>query len=317
MVGQGTWQMARGAPQRDRRSRRCAPGSRAASRTSTPPRCTAAARRGAGRRGDPGHRRDEVCSSSARCCRSNASRAGTLRAVRAEPAAPGHRPPRRLPPALARQHPARRDARRARGAGRPGQDPRARRVELRRRRSRGGARAAARAPIACNQVLYHLGERHIDARAGSVLREARHRGRRLQPVRHGRFPSPSSARRARARRRRGPPRRDAPSGRARVPRPRGAAVHDPEGVDRRARRGERRRAAPRARPPHDLAEIDAAFPVRAGTRAADYLAHEPVLGRPAQAADAVRGRQAVHGVAALHAVAGRVRADAHRLQRDQ
>ena len=102
-------------------------------------------------------------------------------------------------------------------------------------------------PIACNQVLYHLGERHIDADLVAVLREARHRGRRLQPVRSRPLPVAVERRRPRARRGRRPPRRDAPPGGARVPGPRGAAVHDPEGIDGRARRGERRRARPRAR----------------------------------------------------------------------
>src|SRR4051812_8928318 len=49
-------------------------------------------------------------------------------------------------------------------------------------------------PIACNQVLYHLGERHVDA--GLVAYCAKHHIAVVgySPFGHGRFPSPSSAR---------------------------------------------------------------------------------------------------------------------------
>ena len=121
-----------------------------------------------------------------------------------------------------------------------------------------------RHPIACNQVLYHLGERHIDTDLVDYCAKHRHRRRRLQPVRARAVSVAERRRRPRARRRRGAPRRHAPSGGARVPGPQAAAVHDPEGVGRRARRGERRRAAP-ALTAADIAEIDAAFPIYAGS----------------------------------------------------
>jgi diketogulonate reductase-like aldo/keto reductase len=52
----------------------------------------------------------------------------------------------------------------------------------------------ARAPIACNQVLYHLNERHIDARGGLVEYCARHDIAVVgySPFGHGRFPRPGT-----------------------------------------------------------------------------------------------------------------------------
>ena len=47
--------------------------------------------------------------------------------------------------------------------------------------------------IACNQVLYHLQERAIEHAVHPVVREARRRGRRLQPVRPRRLPRPGTA----------------------------------------------------------------------------------------------------------------------------
>ena len=105
---------------------------------------------------------------------------------------------------------------------------------------------AAQAPDRLQPGAVSPGRAPHRRRAGSVLREARHRRRRLQPVRARPVSVAVARRRPRARRRRRPPRRHAPPGRARVPRPQAAAVHDPEGVDARARRGERRRAPPRA-----------------------------------------------------------------------
>ena len=178
--------------------------------------------------------------------------------VRAEPAPAGHRLPGRLPPALARQHPAGRDAGRDGAAGRAGKDPRARRVELRRRRPGGGAWPAApcadrlqpgalppaRAPH--RQRSWSPTAAGTTSRSSATARSATAASRTVQRRR----PRPG-------RRRRAPP-RHAPAGRAGVPHPRAAAVHDPEGVDARARGRERRRAgsgaharptSPRSTPP--------------------------------------------------------------------
>ena len=103
-----------------------------------------------------------------------------------------------------------------------------------------------RAPIACNQVLYHLRERHIEAELVAYCRRHDIAVVGYSPFGHGRFPQPSSAARPRAGRGRRAPPRHAPSGGAGVPHPRAAAVHDPEGVDARARRGQRGRAGSRA-----------------------------------------------------------------------
>jgi len=49
-------------------------------------------------------------------------------------------------------------------------------------------------PIACNQVLYHLGERHIDAELVPYCAKHDIAVVGYSPFGHGRFPSPSSAR---------------------------------------------------------------------------------------------------------------------------
>ena len=95
--------------------------------------------------------------------------------------------------------------------------------------------------IACNQVLYHLGERHIEH---AVIPWCETHGVAVtgySPFGHDDFPSPRSAggrvlaeiARERA--------RDAAPGGARLPGPPARRVHDPEGRQRRACRRERRR----------------------------------------------------------------------------
>jgi diketogulonate reductase-like aldo/keto reductase len=127
------------------------------------------------------------------------------------------------------------------------------------------ARAAlTRAPIACNQVLYHLGERHVDV----ALREhcARH-GIALvgySPFGHGRFPGPGTAGgralAAVAARHRATPRQAALAFLAReaplftIPKA-STAEHAEENAGALRLRLDAR----------DVAEIDAAFPLRAGS----------------------------------------------------
>ena len=118
-------------------------------------------------------------------------------------------------------------------------------------------------PIACNQVLYHLGSA-TSTRSWFRSAEARHRGCRLQPVRTRPLPVAVARRRPRARRRRGPPPGDTrqvalaflPARRRCSPSPR----HRPPRTPRRTRARWTSRSSA-----NDVAEIDAAFPVRAGT----------------------------------------------------
>ncbi len=101
-------------------------------------------------------------------------------------------------------------------------------------------RIAGPGRIACNQVLYHLQERTIEARGAAVVRGAGDRGRRLQPVRLG---AASLRRRARAARRsRRSPRRTA--------RPRGRSRSRSSPGSRRSSRSRSRRArrTPRTTP---------------------------------------------------------------------
>ena len=236
--------MAEGRQQRRPRSRRCAPASRAASRTSTPPRCTAAARAeeliG---RGDPRH--------------------PAQRPLHRQQGAAAERQPRRHARARASRAcggcgtdyldvyllhwrgsvPLGRDAGRARGRW----STRARSARSASRTStstiwKRRARCSASTRIACNQVLYHLGERHIDAELVPYCAKHDIAVVGYSPFGHGRFPSPSRAGgralAAVAARHGATPRQVALAFLARE----AAAVHDPEGVDGRARRGERRRA---------------------------------------------------------------------------
>ena len=103
--------------------------------------------------------------------------------------------------------------------------------------------------IACNQVLYHLGERHIEH---AVIPWCETHGVAVtgySPFGHDDFPSPRSAGGRVLARDRARARSDAAPGRARLPRPPAGRVHDPEGRHRRPCRGERRRRRPRAQPP--------------------------------------------------------------------
>ena len=102
-------------------------------------------------------------SSSARCCRSNATARGTVAGLRAQPEAARHRPHRSLPAALARRRAAGGDARR-----------RSRRCSERARSATGASaistpttwRSSAACPaatrVATNQVLYNLTRRGIE-----------------------------------------------------------------------------------------------------------------------------------------------------------
>jgi diketogulonate reductase-like aldo/keto reductase len=121
----------------------------------------------------------------------------------------------------------------------------------------------SRAPIACNQVLYHLGERHIDG--GLVDYCAAHDIAVVgySPFGHGRFPGPSTkggrALAAVAARRGATPRQVALAFLAReaplftIPKA-STAEHARENAGALTLRLE----------PEDIAEIDAAFPVRDG-----------------------------------------------------
>jgi aryl-alcohol dehydrogenase-like predicted oxidoreductase len=119
------------------------------------------------------------------------------------------------------------------------------------------AAALEREPLACNQVLYHLGERSVETHEIPYAR-ASDRDRRVHALRARRL-----GRRSRttdARDGREETRRDGTAGGARVLDARTDRVRDPEGVDARARRGERRCGRPAARR-RGCAAIDAAFPV--------------------------------------------------------
>ena len=107
--------------------------------------------------------------------------------------------------------------------------------------------------IACNQVLYHLEERAIEHAVLPWCEEHRRRRRRLQPIRPWQLPRPALAGRPRAGGDRGKPRRDRAPGGAPLPGAAAVLLHDPQGVQPRARRrqrGRRRAAADgsRARP---------------------------------------------------------------------
>ena len=86
------------------------------------------------------------------------------------------------------------DVRGLRAASGRREDPLLGREQFRRARPRRGPRDRRRGPLACNQVLYHLrGARHRARRAPLVRRARRRRGR-LQPVRsRADFPGPHTA----------------------------------------------------------------------------------------------------------------------------
>ena len=71
--------------------------------------------------------------------------------------------------------------------------------------------------IACNQVLYHLERARDRARRAALVRGARRRRRRLQPVRPWRLPRPAHAGRPRVGGHRSNPRRDRAPGGAPLP----------------------------------------------------------------------------------------------------
>ena len=86
--------------------------------------------------------------------------------------------------------------------------------------------------IACNQVLYHLGERHIEH---AVIPWCETNGVAVtgySPFGHDDFPQPRSRRWARARRDRASARGNGAASGACLPRPPCGRVHDPEGRHR-------------------------------------------------------------------------------------
>ena len=125
------------------------------------------------------------------------------------------RPARLLSPPLARP-PSARGNDRGFEELRGGQDPLLGRQQLRRRRPRRGLAIAGDGAIACNQVLYHLGERGIE-HASSLVRGARRRRRRIQPLRPRQLSWAARRRRRGARRDRRRARRHAAAGRPRLP----------------------------------------------------------------------------------------------------
>jgi len=120
-----------------------------------------------------------------------------------------------------------------------------------------------RAPIACNQVLYHLGERHIDADVVPYCAKHHIAVVGYSPFGHGRFPSASSAAgrplAAVAARHKATPRQVALAFLVRKPPlftiPKASTVAHAE---------DNAGALDLALTQDDIAEIDAAFPTRAG-----------------------------------------------------
>ena len=143
-----------------------------------------------------------------------------------------------------------RDVRRLRGARTLGQDPFVRREQLQRRRSRGRARDHG---IRADRVRTRFCITSASARSSAgapVVRGSRRRRRRLQPFRERELPERALTRRACDRRDRRGSRSEPARGCPAVSRPSTGAVHDPQGFERGARRGERgRRWAARSPPP--------------------------------------------------------------------
>ncbi len=119
-------------------------------------------------------------------------------------------------------------------------------------------------PIACNQVLYHLGERHIDADLVPYCATHDIAVVGYSPFGHGRFPSPSRAGgrvlAAVAARHRATPRQVALAFLARA-----APLFTIPKASTVAHAEENAGALNLTLSANDVAEIDAAFPVRAGT----------------------------------------------------
>ena len=171
-LGQGTWRMGeqtRSAPRRDRgiahwaRSRPCRHRhGRDVRRRPV---------RGADRRSDRGAPRRGV-TSSAKCCRTNASRRGTIAACERSLRAAQYGLSRSLSAALAPVRAARRDARGVRVARDAGKIRALGRQQLRPRRSRGVRRSSPGGDIvAANQVLYRLEHRGIEWDSAPWCRE--------------------------------------------------------------------------------------------------------------------------------------------------
>src|SRR5262252_2783198 len=119
-------------------------------------------------------------------------------------------------------------------------------------------------PIACNQVLYHLGERHIDVELVPYCAKHRIAVVGYSPFGHGRFPSPSRgggrALAAVAERHGATPRQVALAFLART-----APLFTIPKASTVAHAEENAGALRLALDPDDIAEIDAAFAVRAGS----------------------------------------------------
>ena len=98
--------------------------------------------------------------------------------------------------------------------------------------------------VVCNQVLYHLKERAIEHEVLPWCERNHVAVVGYSPFGHGRFPGPDTPGGRLLRGDRSRARRHPAPGRAAVPGPAAAAVHDPEGVAPRARRRERRRRRP-------------------------------------------------------------------------
>ena len=131
--------------------------------------------------------------------------AGRDRRVQAQPEAPGDRPPRPVPAALARQHSACADGGCFRSAAGRWQDRALGRVELRPRRHGRAARVPDGDRCAANQVLYHLGARGIEWELLPLCRSHAYRG-------HGLFAGRTRRRLLRQRRcRRSPAGRGSPA----------------------------------------------------------------------------------------------------------
>jgi diketogulonate reductase-like aldo/keto reductase len=123
-------------------------------------------------------------------------------------------------------------------------------------------RLLRRAPIVCNQVLYHLRERHIEAELVAYCRHHDIAVVGYSPFGHGRFPQPSSAAGraldAVAARHRATPRQVALAFLTREP-----PLFTIPKASTPAHAEENAAALDLALTPTDVAEIDASFPVRA------------------------------------------------------
>ncbi len=185
-------------------------------------------------------RRDEVFLVS-KVLPENASRRGTMAACERSLARLRTDRLDCLPPALARGAPTGGDRRRLRPAPARGQDPLVGREQLRRARPRRDSCDRRRRPRRLQPGALPSAGARDRARGAPVVRGARGRRGRLQPVRSRALPRPAHEGRpcpARDRRR---TRRDPAPGRAPVPRAASLALRDSQGLQPRARGRERRR----------------------------------------------------------------------------